>query len=79
MLSEAHAALAEIDVREYQWQEAERSFRRALQLNPNNAPAHMQLGAYLLVPLGRFDEGIRENSACSGLGSGTLDHECLPR
>jgi tetratricopeptide (TPR) repeat protein len=60
MLSEAHTALAEITVREYRWQEAERSFRRALQLNPNNALAHVQLGAYLLVPLGRFDEGIRE-------------------
>jgi serine/threonine-protein kinase len=60
MLSEAHTALAEISVREYRWNQAERSFRRALELNPNNAVAHLQLGAFLLVPLGRFDEGIRE-------------------
>jgi serine/threonine-protein kinase len=51
MLSEAHTALAEISVRKYRWNEAERSFRRALELNPNNAVAHLQLSAYLLVPL----------------------------
>jgi serine/threonine-protein kinase len=60
LLSEGHTALGEIGLREYQWQEAERSFRRALELNPNNAVARLQLGAYMLVPLRRFDEGIRE-------------------
>ncbi len=60
MLSEGHTALAMVHAREYAWQEAERTFRRAIELNPNNALAHLELGAAVLVPLGRFDEGIGE-------------------
>jgi hypothetical protein len=37
MLSEGHTALVEISVREYRWNQAERFFRRALELNPHNA------------------------------------------
>ena len=60
MLSEAQSALASIHAREYAWQEAERGFRRAIELNPNNALAHLQLGAAVLVVQGRFDEGLEE-------------------
>jgi TolB-like protein/Tfp pilus assembly protein PilF len=60
MLSEAHAALAEIALREYAWQEAERGFHRAIELNPNNAEAHIELGWSLLMPLDRIDEAARE-------------------
>lgn len=60
MLSEGHSAVASIRAREYAWQEAERGFRRALELNPNNALAHLELGASVLVVQGRFDEGLQE-------------------
>jgi adenylate cyclase len=60
MLSEAHAALAGIALREYAWQEAEREFHRAIELNPNNAEARIELGWSLLLPLDRFDEAARE-------------------
>ena len=60
MLSEAHTTLALIHAREFAWQEAERSLRRAIDLNPNNAQAHQQLGVSVLVPQGRFDEGLGE-------------------
>jgi TolB-like protein/DNA-binding winged helix-turn-helix (wHTH) protein/Tfp pilus assembly protein PilF len=60
MLSEAHAALALIRVQEYAWTEAEQGFRRAIELNPNNALAHEELGISVLVVQGRFDEGLGE-------------------
>src|SRR5215472_4303469 len=60
MLSETHAALGLIHAREYAWPEAERSFRRAIELNQNNALAHQQLGVRVLALQGRFEEGFRE-------------------
>jgi TolB-like protein/tetratricopeptide (TPR) repeat protein len=60
MLSEGHSAVASIRAREYAWQEAEHGFRRAIELNPNNALAHLELGKSVLTVQGRFDEGLRE-------------------
>ena len=60
MLSEGHSAMASIRAREYAWQEAERGFRQAIDLNPNNALAHLELGASVLIVQERFDEGLRE-------------------
>lgn len=60
MLSEAQSALASVRAREYAWQEAERGFRRAIALNPNNALAHLELGATVLVVQGRFEESLEE-------------------
>lgn len=58
MLSEAHSAMASIRAREYAWADAERGFRQAIKLNPNNALAHLELGARVLVVQGRFDDGL---------------------
>lgn len=60
MLSEAHAAMAAIRAREYAWLDAERGFRRGIELNPNNALAHLELGVRVLVVQGRLDEGLSE-------------------
>jgi adenylate cyclase len=60
MLSEGHSAVASIRARGYAWQEAERGFRRAIDFNPNNALAHLELGTSVLIVQGRFDEGLRE-------------------
>ena len=60
MLSEAQSAMASVRAREYAWPEAERGFRRAIELNPNNALAHLELGASVLVVQERFAEGLDE-------------------
>jgi tetratricopeptide (TPR) repeat protein len=59
MLSETHAALGLIHAREYAWPGAERSLRRAIELNRNNALAHQELGRVLALQ-GRFEEGLGE-------------------
>jgi TolB-like protein/Tfp pilus assembly protein PilF len=60
-LPEAHTALALI-VRNYDWdwQTAEKEFRRAIELNPNYATAHQWYAEHLGL-LGRFDEAFRES------------------
>jgi TolB-like protein/DNA-binding winged helix-turn-helix (wHTH) protein/Tfp pilus assembly protein PilF len=59
-LAEAYTALGEIKTWDYAWPEAEQAFRRAIELNPNDARAHEDLGFYLLAPLGRSKDAVRE-------------------
>ena len=56
-LADAHALLGKIQQQNWQWSEAEASFRRALALNPSHAVAHAQLGWWLLCR-GRAEEAI---------------------
>jgi TolB-like protein/Tfp pilus assembly protein PilF len=59
-LAEAHASLAFIaEVHEWDWVNAEREYKRALELNPGYAAAHNWYAGYLMY-VGRFDEGIAE-------------------
>src|SRR5207244_5157343 len=60
-LPEAHAALALI-VQNYDWdwQTAEKEFRRAIELNPNYATAHHWYAEHLMWR-GRFDEALQES------------------
>ncbi len=60
-LAEAHTALALI-VQNYDWdwQTADREYRRAIELNPNYATAHHWYAEHLAF-LGRFDEAVRES------------------
>jgi TolB-like protein/tetratricopeptide (TPR) repeat protein len=66
-LAEAHAALAEVRMY-YDWDLAgtERSFRRALELNPNLAMAHGQY-AWFLTLFGRWDEALAEQKRAQEL------------
>jgi TolB-like protein len=59
LLPEAHSALGFALQRDYQWTEAERSFRRALELDPNNVQAFYGLGSAVYTKTGRFDEAER--------------------
>jgi TolB-like protein/DNA-binding winged helix-turn-helix (wHTH) protein len=60
-LAEAHAALgAEKADFEYDWQGAEREFKRAIELNPNYADAHYRYAWTYLTPLGKSDQAISE-------------------
>jgi TolB-like protein/thioredoxin-like negative regulator of GroEL len=55
-LSEAHSTLAQLLFEhEWNWAAAEREFRRAIELNPNNVDARHQF-SHLLLAIGRRDE-----------------------
>lgn len=59
-LAEAHTSLAyAIHNYEWDWNAAEREYKRALALNPNYATAH-QWYAEFLTAVGRFDDARRE-------------------
>jgi DNA-binding winged helix-turn-helix (wHTH) protein/TolB-like protein/cytochrome c-type biogenesis protein CcmH/NrfG len=59
-LAEAHNALAEIKYQfEYDWAGAEKSFQRAIELNPNVVAIHTGYGWFLMTA-GRFDEARTE-------------------
>ncbi len=59
-LAEAHAALAYNKLLyAWDWQGAEREFKRALELNPNHALSHLWYAQYLCA-MARFDEAIAE-------------------
>jgi serine/threonine protein kinase/Tfp pilus assembly protein PilF len=59
-LPEAHAARADALTFSYKWGEAEKEFKRAIELNPNSAAAHYFYAFTLLVPEKRFDEALKE-------------------
>ena len=45
---------------EWEWEDAERMYRRAIELKPGYALAHLWYGIDFLASLGRFDEALRE-------------------
>ena len=57
--AEAHAALAYVRHYDWQWAEAERGFRRAIELNPSYPFAHLWY-ANLLMSRRRLDEALHE-------------------
>jgi TolB-like protein/DNA-binding winged helix-turn-helix (wHTH) protein/Tfp pilus assembly protein PilF len=60
-LAEAHTSLALITENyDWDWQTAEKEYRRAIQLDPNYATAHQWYAEYLTW-LGRFDDAFRES------------------
>jgi TolB-like protein len=59
-LPEAHAARASALTLVKRWGEAETEFRRAIELNPNNATAHYFYGYTLLMPEKRMDQALEE-------------------
>jgi TolB-like protein/Tfp pilus assembly protein PilF len=61
-LAEAHASLGQaLFAYDLNLTEAEREFRRAIELNPNYATAHHWYAMGVLTPLGRFDDAIAES------------------
>ncbi|MGA3040091.1 MAG: winged helix-turn-helix domain-containing protein [Bryobacteraceae bacterium] len=60
-LAEAHGTLAKIKLwYDWDWTGAEREFRRAIELNPNDSRNHMGYSQYLQVRK-RFAEALEEN------------------
>ena len=58
-LPEVYFALGYVENQELNWTEAEQSFKRAIELNPNFSGAHTLYAAYL-SQLGRTDEALAE-------------------
>src|SRR5215467_6583132 len=59
-LAEAHTALALVQHHyHWDWKGAEASYRRAIELNPNYAPAHLWY-SWLLLALGRQEDAAKE-------------------
>ena len=59
-LPEAHLARAGFLTFAWKWREAEQEYRRAIELNPNSAPAHYLYAFSFLVPEKRFDQAFEE-------------------
>jgi Flp pilus assembly protein TadD len=60
LLAEAHDALGMMQAREAQWQQAEQSFRRAIEVAPGDSLWHRHFAQFLLLTLGRVEEALRQ-------------------
>jgi len=61
MLGEAHFVLAQtLELYDWNWSEAQRQYKLALELSPNYEPAHVGYGRFLQSILGRNDEAMKQ-------------------
>jgi tetratricopeptide (TPR) repeat protein len=60
LLAEAHDALGMEYARDGQWSQAEKSFRRAIELEPNNSGIHGDYSMWFIKQLGRIDEAVHQ-------------------
>jgi TolB-like protein len=58
LLAEGHDALGRLYARDARWVESEKSFRRAIELDPNSSASHMGFGLYFFRSLGRVEEAL---------------------
>jgi len=58
--AEAYEALGILYSRQAQWERAEKSFRHALELEPNRSLTRDHFAMYLLLPLGRIDDAVQQ-------------------
>jgi tetratricopeptide (TPR) repeat protein len=59
-LGEAHASLGNVEMYSWNFDEAEREFKRAIELKPNYAMAHVLYCYYLRLVKGKLDEAMAE-------------------
>jgi TolB-like protein len=60
LLAEAHDAMGMVQSRDAEWAQAEKSFRRALELDPNSSLLRRHFILDLLMPLGRVQEALQQ-------------------
>jgi Tfp pilus assembly protein PilF len=60
LLAEAQDALSMVYARDGQWEMAEKSFHRAIELDPNSSNARTDYAYWLLSVLGRVDEALQQ-------------------
>ena len=58
-MPEAFASLAWIQFNSWEWDEAEKNFRKSIELNPNYAQVHLRYAAYLTT-LSRIPEALQQ-------------------
>jgi tetratricopeptide (TPR) repeat protein len=59
LLAEAHGAMGLLHSRERNWENAQTSFQRAIELNPSLTRTYTNYVTSTLIPLGRVDEATR--------------------
>ncbi len=60
LLAEAHSALGFAYANDAQWERSERSFRRAIELDPNLSTSYTSFSSEFLLALGRIEEAIHQ-------------------
>jgi TolB-like protein len=63
LLAEAHSAMGTAFADRGQWEQAEQSFRRAIEIDPNSSATHDHFSRFYYWPLGRIKEAVREARA----------------
>lgn len=58
--AESYEALGAAYARQGQWEQAEKSFRRSMEIQPGRVESHGYFAMYYLLPLGRVDAAIQE-------------------
>ena len=58
--AEAYAALGAAFAREGRWEQSEKNFIHAIEIQPSRAESHANLAAFLLLPLGRIEQAIQQ-------------------
>jgi serine/threonine-protein kinase len=60
LLAEAHDALGMLYARDGHWQQSEKSFRRAIQLDPGNSMTYHHFAIFFLLAIGRIEEAVEQ-------------------
>lgn len=58
--AESYEALGAGYARDGRWEQSEKSFRRAIELQPNRADSHTHFATFYLLPLGRIGEASEQ-------------------
>ena len=61
LFGEAHEALGMVYARDAQWGQSEKSFRRAIEIDPSSSDSHRHYATFLLLPLGRVEEAVQQS------------------
>ena len=73
LLAEAQAAMGHVHACAGEWPEAERSFRRALELNPSLTTTYTDFVLSTLLPEGKLDEAVRQLEVALRVDPRSLD------
>jgi tetratricopeptide (TPR) repeat protein len=60
LLAEAHDALGMVYSRDGQWEQSEKSFHRAIELDPSRSLTYCNFAVVLLLPVGRNSEALNQ-------------------
>ena len=60
LLAEGYAALGMAYARDGNWEQSEKSFRRAIEIDPSRSDSHGDFAMNLLLVLGRTNEALQQ-------------------